>query len=332
LVLKKDNFKKSIIWGTIFISLSVLSHWDAAFYIVPIAYFFISFLLRKDILKKEKVQGLLLCFGTFLLVTGPFLIPYVFRFTSGGDGENVDYLFKRVGAAGSDFLRHKYIFELYNPVITIWLYFVGIILSLPFIKKAWVFVLWFLVDILAIKFFMVTPKTHIYNYVIPALVTSGIGFYYFFDFLHKKIKKWSFVLPLLFFVSVGFLVVQSYQIFVDHTREYPYDEKKILWHINPILLDEEIITFGFPHNRKWKEIDKVIPSSCKYITNESKGISQIYVKADYGENKECFYIVVIKKPFYTKTQNVKYAGVKDSKMVYKYERDGETLVKVYKMK
>jgi len=337
LEIKKDNFRWSSLLGTVFISLSILSHWDAFFYIVPLVYFLIKFLLRKDVTKNEKLINFSIWTVTTLVLVVPFVVSYITNLASQQSG-NVDYLFRRVGASGSELLRHKRIFELYNPVITIWFYLVGILLAIPFFKKTWVFLLWFVFDLLMIKFFMLTPKTHIYNYVIPAIITSCLGIYYLGNFLYKKLptkfKKMTFILPVLILIPVVLLYVQSYQMFVDHSKgEYPYDAKKILWFDNPILIDNEIITFGFPHYRAWKEVDKHMDTACRYITNESKGISQIYVTALYGDTDGCSYIVRIKRPFYTKAQDVKYPGLKNSKLVYKYVNSlGETVTQVYRMK
>ncbi|MFA5776039.1 MAG: phospholipid carrier-dependent glycosyltransferase [Patescibacteria group bacterium] len=325
------GFRLPILLGTIFASLSLLSHWDAIFYIVPTLYFFITFVLHKNVTKKEKLVCLFISFITFAIIVFPFIIAYLLDLSSNQTG-NIDYFFKRIGTAGSSFLRHKYIFELYNPEVALWLYIVGLLSAVLFIKRTGLFLLWFMFNLLLIKFFMVTPKTHIYNYVIPAVITSSLGFYYFCVWLKSRVKLAIPIFLLMLTILIGLLIFQSYLIFVDHKKEYPFDEKKILWHLNPVLYDEEIITFGFPHNRGWKEVNKYIDPQCQYITNESKGISQIYVKASYGYNEKCCYVVVIKRPFYTKAQDAIYAGTKKSKLVYKYVKDGETLTKVYKMK
>jgi len=311
--------------------LSILSHWDAVFYVVPTLYFLVVFTQRKNIFKKEKLVCLLIGSITFAVVVLPFIIPYILSLSSSQAG-NIDYLFKRVGTVGSSFMRHRYIFELYNPEITLWLIVAGLISAVFFIKKTSIFLLWFIVNLLLIKLFMITPKTHIYNYVVPAIIASSLGLYYFYKWAGGRIKVFVPFFLLTILTTVGLLFVQSYLIFVDHSKEYPFDEKQTLWHLNPALSDDEIITFGFPHKRGWKEINKFIGTSCKYVTNESKGISQVYVDAHYGFDANCYYLVQVKRPFYTKTQDAIYTGAKDSKLVYKYSKNGETLTKVYKMK
>ncbi len=113
--------------ATLFTSLSILSHWDAVFNTVPTLYFIIGFASRNDVTHKEKLKCLLVSFVTFSMLVLPFMIPYLLSLVSNQTG-NVDYLFKRIGTAGASFTRHRYIFELYNPVVALWLYLVGLVM------------------------------------------------------------------------------------------------------------------------------------------------------------------------------------------------------------
>jgi hypothetical protein len=329
---KKEKFLVPSVVASIFLSLSVLSHWDAIYYLVPICCLFLTFLFRRDVAKREKITCVLAGILVGALLVLPFLIPYINGLISNQSG-NMEYLLRRIGTDGSQLIRHKFIFELYNPLITLWLYVIGLVMAILFIRKTSIFFLWFVVNFILIKYFMVTPKTHIYNYVVPMIVTSSLGIYYLYELISPK-KRW--VAPLFYLIIstvVGLLYVQSYQIFVDHGREYPFDEKNILWHHNPVFKDIEIITFGFPHNRNWKVVNQYIDSSCRYITNENKGIAQIYVKAINGYLSEgCLYLVVIKRPFYTQANEAVYAEAKKSKIVYKYVKDGDILTKVYRLR
>jgi len=328
---KRKDFMISAVIGAVFTSLSILSHWDAVFYAIPVIYFLGFFIFRRDISKKEKVACIFAIFLVGAILVLPYFGAYIFNLISQQSG-NVDYLFKRIGIEGSLFSRHRYIFELYNPVITLWLYLFGLAACVLFIKKTGVFFFWFVFNLLLIKFFMITPKTHIYNYVFPGIIASSLGIYYFYDYVSTKLKILRISVIVIMVIFVSLLYVQSYQIFVDHKKEYPFDAKKILWHQNHVFIDNEIITFGFPHNRNWKKVDEIISPSCRYITNESKGISQIYIRAKYGFSEDCYYLVVIKKPFYTKNSGVVYAQARGPKLVYQYVRDGEVLTRVYRLR
>lgn len=328
---KGQGYRRAVFLASLFGSLSLLAHWDAIFYLVPTAYFLLKFLRAKTIPGKEKAVCLGIAAVTCALLVVPFSVVYVYSLL-GSQPENVDYFFSRVGMAGSSLARHKYIFELYTPELALGLYIGGLISALAAIRKTGMVVGWFAVNFVVLKLCVITPKTHIYNYVLPAILGAALGYYYLYTWLTARVPRARYGLVT---AGVGILVLltcQSYLIFVDHSYEYPFDPKQVLWHTNTALYDKEIITFGFPHARKWKEVNQHIDPECEYITNESKGISQIYVKANYGSSRKCYYLVVIKRPFYTKTQGAVYAGATSTKLVYSYVKNGEMLTKVYKMK
>lgn len=110
----------------------------------------------------------------------------------------------------------------------------------------------------------------------------------------------------------------------------------MLWFETTDLDESEVLTFGFPHFRNWKTVAEIIDNdsdNCSYITNEGKEISQIYVLTKYGliTNDRCYYIVDVKKPFISTRDKIKFSKANDSKLVYKYQKDGETLLKLYKI-
>jgi hypothetical protein len=110
-------------------------------------------------------------------------------------------------------------------------------------------------------------------------------------------------------VFASFLVYQSYMLFVDNRPEYPWFQKKIAWFETPPFYSGEVITFGFPYYRAWKEVNDIIPKHCNYLTNEDKSISQIYVEAKYGNTRDCRYIVRIRDPFYLDGAKVVFPGL-----------------------
>jgi len=320
--------------GTFCFSISLLSHWDAVFFLPPIIYFYSLFLVSKDTEKVIKiritVKNILL--GCILLL--PFLIPYVYNQLS--NPANIDYFNRRIGLDNYSLDKHKFIFELYNPYVTI--YFLPILAYLGLFnkKKGLLLGAWFFLNFAIIFFFMEKPGTHIYNYVIPAifLAVSGISL------LHKNKNVFIAFLPPLI-IALVFLFYQSYVIFVDNAKEYPWDENEILTIENARFITKEyngkeILTFGFPHFRNWKKVNEIIsndPDNCTYITNEGKEISQIYVDAKYGifSNRPCYYIADVIKPFNTRGNGAIFAKVSGKDPVYVYKRDGEKLLKLYKI-
>jgi hypothetical protein len=330
---KKKNLLRSGILGTLFFCLSLLSHWDAVFILPAIVYFFVLYLKRTDVDKKEKKLFVLKNIFMGLLILLPFLIPYTYNQL--GIQKNVNYFNTRVGLSDYTFLEHKFIFDLYNPFFAFEIYITILLISLFFIKKNhWVFA-WFILNLLLIRVFMAKPGTHIYNYLIPIMVISGIAI----NELMKKSKKLLFKVPVIaiMLLSISVLYYQSYMIFVDHSKEYPWDGKAIFNKEIDEYYHKEVLTFGFPHFRNWKEVNKLVaadPDNCSYISNEGKEISQFYMDTKYGviKNRKCYYIVVIKRPFISTRQNTNFAQVVGKSPIYKYNKGEETLTKVYKVR
>ncbi|HXK52556.1 phospholipid carrier-dependent glycosyltransferase [Candidatus Nomurabacteria bacterium] len=334
LVTKQTKLALYSVLGTICFSLSVLAHWDAVFFIVPIVYFYIVFLIRKDITKRSKliITSINFLAGSFVIL--PFLLPYLNNLSA--NSGNLEYFDKRMGLLAYPLSRHKYIFELYNPFYA--LYFIGALSAIAIfkIKQSWPYMMWLIINFAGIFIFMEKPGTHIYNYFIPAIFLTSFGISALAKNKHIFIL---FLLPLA--LSVSFLYLQSYKIFVDHKQEYPWDSKTIITlfgtkYDTKIYDDKEVLTFGFPHFRNWKEVNEIIKSDkdgCSYITNEGKEISQIYVEEKYGilNSRRCYYIVQVVKPFITRGNGAKFAKISGKSPVYTYKKDGETLLKMYRI-
>lgn len=81
------------------------------------------------------------------------------------------------------------------------------------------------------------------------------------------------------------------------------------------------------------EIVSSDPNDCTHISNEGKEITQIYMEAKYGKlsNRDCYYIVDVTRPFNTRGTDIVFAKVHGKDTVYVYERNGEKLLKLYKI-
>ena len=104
-----------------------------------------------------------------------------------------------------------------------------------------------------------------------------------------------------------------------------------------LVKGKEVLTFGFPHFRNWREVNEIIksdPDKCTYITNEDKGIAQIYVEAKYGilENRNCYYIIDVKQPFITRENGAIFAKAHNKEPVYEYKKNEKSFLKMYKIK
>ena len=323
---KKHLIRKSLL-GTLFFCLSLLSHWDAIFYLVPVVYFFIIFLLRKDIPRIYKSRLTMYNFILGSLVLLPFMIPYVNYHTS--NKQSTDYFGRRIGLSAYSFIKHRFIFELYNPFVTLPFYLSLCALSVLFVKKNLIYFVWFFINFILIRYFMAKPGTHIYNYVIPMIflisfLTASV--------LENGSKIIRTVLGFGVFFIYAVFAYQSYMIFVDHKAEYPWDEKTIFNYTTIPYVEKEVLTFGFPHNRNWKGVNEFILNyndKCSYITNEGKEVSQIYTDIKFGNTTKCHYIISVKRPFISTRDGIIYPGTGKNNLIYQYEKDDEVLTKVY---
>ncbi|MFC1624960.1 ArnT family glycosyltransferase [Patescibacteria group bacterium] len=346
LVEKEEELAKSSILGTLFWCLSILSHWDAVFIFPVILIIFVKYIVRKDVVTASKWKLIIsnVMFGCLLLL--PFLIPYLkYQLDS---PENSDYFQRRIEIGHSLSDRYKLLITLYNPFATFSFLIVAGILGVLFLGKSWIFILWFLFSYFFFELFFRKPGTHIYNFLIPAFILSGIGIYNLIDGLSGVLKK-----VLIFIVSLilGLLFYQTYFIFIDHVREYPWQSKTFYeikkppkWLKKYSILETPVYTyeqklplFGFPHNRYWDEIDNYINEQNEtnnegygYITNEVKTISEWYMSAKYKAD-DGFYVVGVKYPL-SFVLDYEFPQINGKEHVYSIKDDGgSTVVKIYRV-
>lgn len=311
--------------GTLFFSLSFLSHWDAVYVLVPIIYFFVKFLLRDDISKQYKKRVLIYNFVLGCLLLLPFLIPFVLHHSA--SPSSVDYFTRRYGASKYGLELHEYIFELYNPFFTLPVYLVLLGLSALVVRYKPLFFIWFIVNFIAIRFFMINPGTHVYNYLLPLIFLYTLLSSYLLTFLSVKLK---YLFAIVMFVVCGVFYYQSYMIFVDHTVEYPWEAKVLFGYETTPYVNKGVFTFGFPHFRNWKGMNAFLlkyNDSCSYITNEGKEISEYYMDLKYGKEKDCFYTIKIKRPFISTRDGVVFADTNHK--IFQYNARGTPLSRIY---
>lgn len=332
-----SNIKAYSIAGVLAFSLSILSHWDAIFYLVPIIYYYLLFLRNSSVDRelKKTVTFVNVIIGIAVIV--PFIAPYFYNHV--GNQSNISYFNSRVSFPSTYPLeKHVFIFELYNPYIALYLLPILSAFAIFNIKKNWIYLLWFVINFTAIRFLMDKPGTHIYNYVIPLIFLATLGMNQI-KILFSKTGKWATAIPVLLLTCIlALLYIQSYLILVDNKKFYPWEEETLYFGLTTEKYKErEVLTFGFPHNHNWKGVADIIDNdkdNCSYITNEGKEISQIYVKAKYGkiQDRKCYYIVKIYKPFISTRTNTNFAKVHKKDPLYTYSMNGEVLTEVFKVK
>jgi len=337
----------SSIVGTVCWVLSVLSHWDGAFILPPVVLIFTKFLLQKATSVWHKITIITVNFVVGTVLFGLFFVPYV----NNSLQNNLGYLNKRIGLPGTaevPVIYHiKPLIDLYNPFLTFWFYVallvVGLVLWLR--KKEWslgFFVAWFIPVFSYFILFFKLPNTHIYNFLIPVTAIIGITLrrLYVDYIVGTKFRK-AYV-----YISVALLLFffyQSFVIFVDHSKEYPWEQKRILIFKTPAhdkyLVGKILLApFGFPHERYWKEISMWINEQnttrgenfC-YETNEDKTVSETYMKPEVcGSYTYGAYLIGIKKPMNFVNDSC-FLQIGKKKVVKSFRNDSSEVVKIYRV-
>ncbi len=324
--------------GTGFWCLSILAHWDAVL-IFPV----VVLLTYRVFANRIRLALLNIVLGMLLLA--PFVIPYLTNL--GSDNRNQAYLFDRIGLdiGYSKVPLYKALTELYNPYVVLPFLLFTSLVSLCGIKKYYPIVIWFLGVFGCFELLVKNPGTHIYNFILPIFILSGIGVSYIVQ-INKYLN--FFVVPIIFTI-LAFIYVQTYVLFVDHTKEYPYETKAITFlgrqykaegisEIKPVYMRGSYIPlFGFPHQRFWNEINDFINAenlknheNLRFITNEDKAFCDNYMDSQYGVGQS-YYAVGIKRPT-NFVADYSFSNIGSKSLVAKYSHNNETVVKIYKVR
>jgi hypothetical protein len=340
--------------GTLMFALSLFSHWDVIFILVPILYFLVMFIKDSSVTTRDKIKVLAinLIFGCIILL--PFLVPYVD--TQVTDDANRNYFERRMGTGHLNYERYEFLINLYNPFLMLPLYILVTALSILFIKSTGMYLLWFGVNYAVFELFVRKPGTHIYNFLIPLTIVLGIT-------LVNLIKKFPGLLKKVFMFLIAcilsFLIYQSYIVFIDHSIEYPWEQEVMFsfvckekedrlgqltkcgkfvenFRTREYHVTEKAPLFGFPLQRYWNEINTWVNEQnasreyqYKFISNEVKTISEWYMDAGAGTGEK-FYAIGIKRPlsFFNDWSFPQYFTKKE---VHRIAKDGETVVKIYEV-
>jgi hypothetical protein len=228
--------------------------------------------------------------------------------------------------------------RLYQP-----LYFLEFVtflsaLGLIAIKKSWPVILWLIYCVFIFLFAVKKPGTHLYNIYIPLSILAAYGFWV----TTWLFRKWFIVFPtVLFVIPLAFFAYQNYLLFIDPSVEYPWDQEIIYKtktkKYDQISLSNNII--GFPLNRHWEEINKIVledisksgskPDQFSYITNEVKSVSAFYMDVPYGSSSS-MYAIGIKRPF-SFEQDYSFPQFHNRRTIAKIEYKGSMIARIYRI-
>lgn len=350
---EKHKIKRTVA-GTVALSLSILSHWDAFYFFPIIAIIFLKFLFNKSYEKRYKIRLILFNVLVGVLVLAPFMVPYIRNYQK--SPANQSYFNSRVDFKPK-FDRSTDIKRviLYNPFLMVETYvvlgFLGLLYDLIsiFVKKlqykfSGFFTLWFIVVTLLFLFVIGYPGTHIYNFLIPAIVLASFGFLALDKIFSKKLKLSFLKIPLYTSITLVliFLFWQSHQIFVDYKQEYPWHQAEIFDLKTQEYSHEDVEVqrnlLGFPMNRGWKKINEFINEenvrrgkTLTYYTNDQKSITNFYMNVSFSRNSRPYYAVGIKNP-YNFVTDYKFSQIDGKSTIKKIKVSGETRAQIFIVK
>lgn len=273
---KKHESSLFYLLSGVFMSLAFLSHWDAIFFSIPLAYFWVT------LHEKTNFKKLLWFLLPFFVLTGLFYIPY---FTQGlFTKHTIGYIGRRVvdGEYVSNY--SPYTFFVYTPFY--WFFLPLVFAFAAFLPskdsaKNNAFAIWFIAALITFQLIFSNPGTHIHLYLIPALILSGSGFMYVYNLFSSEGAKRFLSYPLIAFFLAGFI----YNLFVYVPQlhlGYPWRgfNSRIL-RLPEINKDRHLFLYGFPYNRKWNDVQDYLYSKQgvrNIYTNDNATVAEHYLR------------------------------------------------------
>jgi hypothetical protein len=328
---------KGIYFGLICWAISILAHYDGAFIAPMLLYYFIMW-VRKYGLTKRNVAHLLgaaAIAGALLL---SFYIPFVLTLSAG----TRSYWANRIVNSNGKSSSSVYLFNVYQPLGALEIYKVCAICFVAFMAYLAITLVkrykkslsitqmlapvsyggdfslltgllaWFAVPFLFMEVYVYTPGTHIYTYLIPAFMLFGVGINFVYVWLGQLLKTQVVGYAVFGLVTTAFLFLgyQSFSIFVTRVGNYPWDNAKFLiWHITmPSDEGYNLSMFGFPYNGYWDQVAAYIKSSADtditaYSTNEKSTLSNFYIPLKRNEIAAGYYIKIAHPQSFSATES-----------------------------
>lgn len=311
-------------WG-----LGLLTHSDAMFIAFPLLAFY-TLWARKYSVPLGKFIGLLAPPFCFLVLA---LLGYYIPLVLNASAHTQNYWLGRFsGKITSGIISSTYLFSVYQPIYGLQIYKVlGLFGLLTFIFKliyksqALFFLtskfrfgfvpviqqdghgsfriiqlgllLWFGSALAFMELLTKFPGTHIWTYLLPLSIFIGYGINQLYVLIKTLLLKFFYIAVIS--ILCLFLGYQSYVIFVDHTKEYPWEQESFLvWELKKPNTGYQLSLFGFPYYRGWKNLADFLMAdgrSSYYWDNEKASISRYYVPL-IRDNKKAGYFIKISRP------------------------------------
>ena len=317
---KFQETKKYYLITLSFVSLgaATLFHYDGLFFGLPILYWAIQELLNSKKPESRKLLLNLIVAGlVFVVMLASFYIPFVMNLTD----KTKDYWLGRIsGEVSNKVSSSYYLFTIYQPIYVIHFYIaiIGLGLALAFYpliskyikikflkdlefnKNIINLLVWILIPFAFLEGIVSIPGTHIYTYLIPTMILMGYGIDKAFEVIKNKALQ-IFGYTALCGLTL-FLFLQANAIFVDHAKEYPWEDKKFLLFTlirpSPVF---HLSMFGFPYNREWKQIAEFLNQNPNdyYSTNERVTVTRYLIKNPKDGNQARYFVFIENPQMFT---------------------------------
>ena len=285
LALKHEKWKVAGLYlGFISAAVSLLAHFDAAFFIPPIGvlvlHWWMKFRNQPDFARLRNHLIAAITLSAFLVLG--FYLAYVLQLGP----FQLNYWRNRFTGDSTNFVR---LFQFYNPGPILWIGLVWVVLGLTRIRNSlsWqVLLAWLLPPLIFMVLIFKESLTHAYTYVLPFVVVAGIGVDAMIGWLHSLLrgKSMRIVQSVVLAIFLIFSYI-SYEIFIDHDPEYPWSPKRVLG----MELEGGFVagTFGFPYSREWRDIGQWFENlqtdeDVIVVTNEKRQFVAFYLPSEVG--------------------------------------------------
>lgn len=264
LLAKEKNNRKYLLGASLFWVLSLFSHYDGAFFIVPALFLYCD--NRK---RAASFTKLFILPAVSMLL--PFYLPYVLK---GYFAVNtINYVSRRM--SGSGFLPNSSLYTMlvYNPLYLFFLLSFPGLFSFMFkeVPKLRIVQIWLLVTFVFYELLISNPGTHINNYLLPLILLSG----FVVSRLNRKLL-YLIAVPLVIYILISFFV------YVPRLNAgYPWKDSKILgMTVQRVSKQYQLFLYGFPYNRGWEQISgyfKEKGGARGIFTNDNDSLAQYYL-------------------------------------------------------
>lgn len=342
LAVEQEKWKlKGLHLGMLLWAAAILSHYDGVFIAPFAAYLLYQWFTKNTYLSKnQKIKHFIIITAVTGTLLAIFYLPFLFNVSE----DTKSYWSFRIGITEEKTgLSSSVInFKLYNPLIVFYLYVILGHLSIPKIKQILPVLLWFLLPWEVLELVIFDPGTHIYTYLIPAAILLAFGLVVIEETTVKLLggKFGKFLNYAVLIILFSFLASLSHFIFIDHTPEYPWENRGYF----SLLLSKpetkgDLWIFGFPYYRHWEEISQFVQANCPkgyYSTNEKTSIAQEYIPSqDFEYNPDlstCYIHIENPQSFRSRLADEKTSyWTRNHKPDQVFDNNGRSVAEIYVM-